>query len=112
MPAAAAAVCVWVDWRPGDAAPLSVTLRTRKDELNRLQRDRLDQELRNEEREELNLLYVAMTRAQRTLNITWAEQRTFGGKVVTRRRSPLLDPLAQGSDPSRGVDAPTRPASS
>ncbi len=60
--------------------------------------------------EEARLLYVAMTRAQRTLNITWAEQRTFGGKVVTRRRSPLLDPLAQGSDPSRGVDAPTRPA--
>ena len=45
--------------------------------------------------EEARLLYVAMTRAQRELRITWAEHRTFGGKVVERRRSPLLDPLVQ-----------------
>lgn len=44
--------------------------------------------------EEARLLYVAMTRAQRALRVTWAEQRTFAGKVVDRRRSPLLDPLA------------------
>jgi DNA helicase-2/ATP-dependent DNA helicase PcrA len=43
--------------------------------------------------EEARLLYVAMTRAQRALRITWAEQRTFGGKVVDRRRAPLIDPL-------------------
>ena len=43
--------------------------------------------------EEARLLYVAMTRAQRELRISWAERRTFGGKVVERRRSPLLDPL-------------------
>lgn len=43
--------------------------------------------------EEARLLYVAMTRAQRALRITWAEQRTFGGKVIDRRRSPLIDPL-------------------
>lgn len=45
--------------------------------------------------EEARLLYVAMTRAQRELRITWAEQRTFASKVVDRRRSPLLDPLVQ-----------------
>ncbi len=45
--------------------------------------------------EEARLLYVAMTRAQQDLRITWAEHRTFGGKVVERRRSPLLDPLVQ-----------------
>lgn len=43
--------------------------------------------------EEARLLYVAMTRAQRELRITWAEQRTFSAKVVDRRRSPLLDPI-------------------
>jgi len=50
--------------------------------------------------EEARLLYVAMTRAQRELRITWAEQRTFSGKVVDRRRSPLLDALGQGEGQS------------
>ena len=45
--------------------------------------------------EEVRLLYVAMTRAQCGLRISWAERRTFAGKVVDRRRSPLLDPLLQ-----------------
>ncbi|MGK2947130.1 MAG: ATP-dependent helicase [Acidimicrobiales bacterium] len=43
--------------------------------------------------EEARLLYVAMTRAQRELHITWAAQRTFATRVASRRRSPLLDPL-------------------
>ena len=43
--------------------------------------------------EEVRLLYVAMTRAERELRITYAEQRTFNGRVVDRRPSPLLDPL-------------------
>ncbi len=45
--------------------------------------------------EEARLLYVAMTRAQRELRITWAEQRTFSSKVVERRRSALLDPIVR-----------------
>lgn len=56
--------------------------------------------------EEARLLYVAMTRAQQDLRITWAEHRTFGGKVVERRRSPLLDPLVQRA---AACPAPTEP---
>ncbi len=52
--------------------------------------------------EEARLLYVAMTRAQRTLRISWAEQRTFASKVVARRPSPLIDPLLEVAAP----DAP------
>lgn len=54
--------------------------------------------------EEARLLYVAMTRAQRDLRISWAEKRAFGAKVVDRRPSPLLDPLLRG-----GAGAPTSP---
>jgi len=52
--------------------------------------------------EEARLLYVAMTRAQRDLHITWADRRTFSSRVVERRRSPLLDPLvvAAAADPT------------
>ena len=60
--------------------------------------------------EEARLLYVAMTRAQRELRITWAERRTFASKVVERRRSPLLDPLvrlAATKEPAR--PGPTAP---
>jgi len=56
--------------------------------------------------EEARLLYVAMTRAQRELRVTWALQRTFAGKVVDRRRSPLLDPVV---GPAGAPQAPVEP---
>jgi DNA helicase-2/ATP-dependent DNA helicase PcrA len=56
--------------------------------------------------EERRLFYVATTRAQRELRLTWAAERTFGSKVVRRRPSPyiddlepLLDALAAGTAP-------------
>jgi DNA helicase-2/ATP-dependent DNA helicase PcrA len=44
--------------------------------------------------EEARLLYVAMTRAERQLLCTWAEQRTFGARTVARVLSPLLADVA------------------
>ncbi len=41
--------------------------------------------------EERRLLYVAITRAEKELHLTWAAQRTFGNKSVKRQPSPHLD---------------------
>ncbi|MDQ2648472.1 MAG: HRDC domain-containing protein, partial [Actinomycetota bacterium] len=61
--------------------------------------------------EEARLLYVAMTRAQQELHLTWAAQRAFAGKVVERRRSPLLANVPdRASDPGPAeLPVPTPP---
>jgi DNA helicase-2/ATP-dependent DNA helicase PcrA len=41
--------------------------------------------------EERRLFYVAATRAERELHLTWAELRTFTNRAVSRTRSPYLD---------------------
>ena len=56
--------------------------------------------------EEVRLLYVAMTRALRELRITYAERRTFAGRVVDRRPSPLLDPLVRAARPTAATSRP------
>lgn len=45
----------------------------------------------NDMGEERRLLYVAMTRAERSLHLTWAAQRTVGGTLHPRERTPWLD---------------------
>jgi DNA helicase-2/ATP-dependent DNA helicase PcrA len=63
--------------------------------------------------EELRLFYVALTRAEREVRLTWAAQRTYGTRAMNRERSPYLDTvlaacaaLRSGADPaevSKGV---------
>jgi DNA helicase-2/ATP-dependent DNA helicase PcrA len=47
--------------------------------------------LREDDPEERRLLYVGMTRASRTMHLSWARARTVDGRQMARRRSALLD---------------------
>jgi DNA helicase-2/ATP-dependent DNA helicase PcrA len=61
--------------------------------------------------EERRLLYVACTRAERDLHLTWAARRSFGdGPPVDRRPSPMLADLAPVLARLRAEAAPTRSA--
>ncbi len=44
--------------------------------------------------EEMRLLYVALTRAEQALNLSWAAKRTFGTKTVDRDPAPIVGKLA------------------
>ena len=55
--------------------------------------------------EERRLLYVAMTRAERRLHLTWAEERVFAGVAQPRRPSPWLERLPVAAD----GDGPAEP---
>ena len=70
--------------------------------------------------EERRLLYVALTRAEHTLHLSYARQRTLGSRTVSRAPSPWIAPIEQvieqsgcaPTEPPRGptpADLPRRP---
>ena len=64
-----------VDWPPADPAPCRFSLSTVKAELSAAQQATMEGENQLEEREELNLLYVAITRAKQAFILSGSEIR-------------------------------------
>ncbi|MEJ7844304.1 MAG: UvrD-helicase domain-containing protein [Acidimicrobiales bacterium] len=60
--------------------------------------------------EERRLLYVALTRAERALSLSWARQRaTTGGRTARRRPSPFLVEIVPTLDAQRVATEPVDP---
>ncbi len=60
-----------------------------------------------ERAEERRLLYVALTRAERELHLSYAKLRTLGSRAVRRQRSPWLAPIEESITPGAGRPAAT-----
>ncbi|HUF84668.1 MAG TPA: ATP-dependent DNA helicase UvrD2 [Acidimicrobiia bacterium] len=52
-----------------------------------------------ERAEERRLLYVALTRAERALNLSWARRRALGARTVDRRPSPWVEVIEDACSP-------------
>jgi DNA helicase-2/ATP-dependent DNA helicase PcrA len=63
-----------------------------------------------ERHEERRLLYVALTRAEESLELSWARRRTLGTRAVGRAPSPWLAPIAAAVDATGSVTGVTDPA--
>ena len=59
-----------------------------------------------ERAEERRLFYVALTRAERALYLTWARRRAFGTRVSERRPSPWLDVVEAAFAPPGPAPSP------
>ncbi len=57
--------------------------------------------------EERRLLYVALSRAERYLHLSWAKERARGTRTSQRTKSPYLNEIARVVDDSPAVGAPT-----
>ncbi len=68
-----------VDWPPEAPAPAHFSLLSRKDEIGESRRPRVEREAQLAARENLNLLYVAMTRAKQALIVSGIEGRGGNG---------------------------------
>jgi DNA helicase II / ATP-dependent DNA helicase PcrA len=55
----------------------------------------------SEQAEEMRLLYVALSRAERQLHVSWAQKRTVGMRTYRRTPSPWLAPIEATVDAAR-----------
>ena len=96
-----------IDWPPDAPAPVHFSLWSRKDELSRAQRVHHAREEDIAAREDLNLLYVAATRARQVLIVSGAEKRGDAETWYSRIRRAVAQ-LAVGATGVQSDDDGTR----
>jgi ATP-dependent helicase/nuclease subunit A len=97
---------VLVDWEPGASAPRHFSFYTVKDERGNARQRYFDQQQTFAETENLNLLYVAMTRAQQYLIVSGSGDEQLEGTWYKRLRAALPEnTLALDALPARPVQA-------
>jgi ATP-dependent helicase/nuclease subunit A len=82
---------VLLDWPEDEDRPRHFSLCTRKAELSRAQRSIADSEAEHAAREELNLLYVAMTRAKQALIVSGIDGNGRAASWYDKVRAAALD---------------------
>ncbi|MDP2827599.1 MAG: UvrD-helicase domain-containing protein [Sulfuricellaceae bacterium] len=82
---------VLLDWPPEDPAPTHFSLLSKKDELSRLQGQFVEKEKQLDQRENLNLLYVAMTRAKQVFIMSGCENSKAKESWYTLVQQKLAD---------------------
>lgn len=107
-----------IDWPPDTTAPAHFSLWSKRDELSRAQRVHHTHEEEIAAREDLNLLYVATTRARQALIISGSQKSGSAETWYTRLRRAIAQLtgiredggtiLAYGSDMSLTTSSPAR----
>ncbi|MEO1767367.1 UvrD-helicase domain-containing protein [Thiobacter aerophilum] len=108
---------VLVKWPPGADAPTHFSFYTKQDERDRARLTFLQEEARLTRNEELNLLYVALTRAKQYLIVSGSgkpQAESGYGRILAARCSHPLDlatlpPPVAATAPPAPIDAPVAP---
>ncbi|MBI4742529.1 MAG: UvrD-helicase domain-containing protein [Betaproteobacteria bacterium] len=97
---------VLVDWAPEAAAPRHFSFVGRKEERGAARQPLFDREAAAAEREELNLLYVAITRARQVFVASGIESGKGGGGTPYRRLHAALEKLGGSGALAHGDELP------
>lgn len=93
-----------IDWPPDAPAPAHFSLWSKKDELSRAQRLQHAREDEIAVREDLNLLYVAATRAKQALIVSGAQKNGSAESWYSRLRAAVAQLAGVDDDPARALE--------
>ncbi len=93
-----------IDWPPDESAPTHFSLWTSKDKLSRAQRVHHAREEAIAAREDLNLLYVAMTRAKQALIVSGSQKNGNAATWYSRIRGAVATLAGGEDDAARAIE--------